>query len=328
MELYTKPKPELWQGRVSTTQLYLHEKVVCTDLKELGLSEPGQKIGLLGYSCDEGVKRNYGRIGALDGPDAIRKQLAKLPNHLVNTINFYDVGNVQCMDGAMETAQNHLSEKVVQLLEREAFPILLGGGHDMAYGHYQGLKGFFGGDASIGIINFDAHFDLRDTTNGTTSGTPFYQIAQECKKDNSPFHYLCLGIRRDANDARLFQTAENFGVTVIENIHFSMSEAQRIVHVLLDFIRKVEYVYVTIDLDGFSSAYAPGVSAPSPMGFSPKIVIESLELILKSKKLVALDIAEMNPKYDMDHQTAKLAASLVHYVIHHIYDPSFPNDPQ
>ncbi len=316
MKHYAKPKPELWQGRVSKAQLYLHEKVVCTELGATALSKPGKKIGLLGYSCDEGVERNYGRIGALDGPDTIRKQLARLPNHLANNVHLYDLGNIQCMDGAMETAQNQLSEKVAQLLEQQLFPIVLGGGHDMAYGHYHGLKRFYGGGATIGIINFDAHFDLRNNTNGNTSGTPFYQIAQECKKANSPFHYLCLGIRQDANDALLFQTAADFGVTFIENIHFSMSEAQHIVRVLLDFIRKVDHVYVTIDLDGFSSAYAPGVSAPSPMGFSPKIVIESLELILKSKKLVALDIAEMNPKYDMDHQTAKLAASLVHYVMH------------
>lgn len=316
MKHYAKPNPVLWEGRKSKDQLYLHEKVVCTNFEQNVFDTPGKKIGLLGYSCDEGVKRNHGRIGALDGPDTIRKQLAKMPNHLANNIHLYDVGNVQCSDGAMETAQDHLSEKVVQLLEQPAFPIVLGGGHDMAYGHYQGLKRFFGGDASIGIINFDAHFDLRNNTNGNTSGTPFYQIAQDCKKEGSPFHYLCLGIRKDANDALLFQTAKNLGVTFIENIHFSMSEAQHIVRVLLDFIRKVDHVYVTIDLDGFSSAYAPGVSAASPMGFSPKIVIESLELILKSKKMVALDIAEMNPKYDIDNQTAKLAASLVHYVMH------------
>jgi len=72
---------------------------------------------------------------------------------------------------------------------------------------------------------------------------------------------------------------------------------------------------VTIDLDGFSSAYAPGVSASSPMGFSPEVVLESLELIFASKKMISIDIAEMNPKYDIDNRTAKLAASLVHFVL-------------
>ena len=86
----------------------------------------------------------------------------------------------------------------------------------------------------------------------------------------------------------------------------------------MQFIEDVDYVYATIDLDGFSSAYAPGVSAPSPMGFSPDIVLESLKIIIDSQKLISLDIAEMNPKYDVDGQTAKLAASLVHFVMHNI----------
>lgn len=316
MSYYSKPQSKLWRGRKSEGQLYLHEKVRFLDLDQMDRPPGDWKLGLLGYACDEGVGRNHGRIGAAEGPDAIRRQLAKLPNHLRPDTHLYDVGNVGGADTAMESAQEQLAEKVVQLLRGRIFPILLGGGHDMAYGHYQGLKGFFGSDTSIGIINFDAHFDLRNNTSANTSGTPFYQIARDSQREGTPFHYLCLGIRRDANDAQLFQTAGQLNASFIENIHFTMNEAQHIVHVLLDFIRKVDRVYVTIDLDGFSSAYAPGVSAPSPMGFSPKIVIESLELILKSQKLVAIDIAEMNPRYDRDHQTAKLAASLVHYVMH------------
>lgn len=316
MSNYRKTKPSIWTGRKSDQQLYLHEKVDYIDLEVEKLNSENKKVALLGYACGEGVKRNQGRIGSFDGPDAIRKQLAKMPNHLNSQVQLLDAGNVQCLHDDMEAAQESLSKKVAHFLESGAFPILLGGGHDMAYAHYSGIKKSLGNDKSIGIINFDAHFDLRNNTNGNNSGTPFYQIAKDCQQDGTAFEYLCLGIRKDANDEVLFQTANDFGVTFIEGIKFSMNEAENIVRVLLDFIRKVDHVYVTIDLDGFSSAYAPGVSAPSPMGFTPKIVIESLELILKSKKLISLDVAEVNPKYDVDNLTAKLAASLVHYVMH------------
>ena len=136
--------------------------------------------------------------------------------------------------------------------------------------------------------------------------------------DKSTFNYLCLGIRRDANDRSLFETARQLEVEYVENMVFKMGNASIAVRKLLDFISKVDHIYVTIDLDGFSSAYAPGVSAPSPMGFDPNIVLESLELIINSKKLISIDIAEMNPKYDIDGQTAKLAASLAHYIMHSI----------
>jgi formiminoglutamase len=241
-----------------------------------------------------------------------------MPNHLDAEVKFVDFGNVECENGDMEAAQKMLEQKVSQLLAHNAFPIIIGGGHDIAYGHYNGISKYIGTNESIGIINFDAHFDLRTNENGNNSGTPFYQIAQDCKVNGSAFSYLCLGIRKDANDKILFETADDLGVDYIENNEFSIEHAKLIVRKLLDFIHKADHIYVTIDLDGFSSAYAPGVSAPSPMGFRPKIVLETLEIIIKSKKLISMDIAEMSPKYDIDGHTAKLAASLIHYVIHNI----------
>lgn len=270
-------------------------------------------IAILGYACDEGVRRNQGRIGAAQGPDAIRKQLGKMPNHLNSDTKLLDIGSILCANGSMEEAQNQLSLVIAQLLKSGIFPVLLGGGHDMAYGHFQGIKKFLNGSRSMGVINFDAHFDLRNNVSGNNSGTPFWQIAQDCKADGTTFNYLCLGIRKDANDKVLFQTADKLGVHYIENEHFNLQHRKTIEQELHTFISKVDCLYMTIDLDGFSSAYAPGVSAASPMGFSPDIVLECLKTILHSQKLVSMDIAEMNPKYDIDNRTAKLAASLVHY---------------
>jgi len=314
MNRYLVPNPVNWTGRKSNQELYLHEKVRCSSFDKI----PENSIALLGYACDEGVKRNLGRVGAAAGPDAIRRQLGKMPNHLDSTVKFLDIGNVACENGDMEAAQSMLEQKVSQLLAHNTFPIIIGGGHDIAYGHYNGIRKYIGTNETIGIINFDAHFDLRANDNGNNSGTPFFQIAKECKDNGSVFNYLCLGIRKDANDKILYETANDLGVDYIENNEFSIERAKSIVRKLLEFIQKVDHIYVTIDLDGFSSAYAPGVSAPSPMGFRPKIVLETLETIIKSKKLIGMDIAEMNPKYDIDGHTAKLAASLIHYLIHSI----------
>lgn len=317
MNRYLETNLELWTGRKSRQQLYLHEKVQCINLEREALPKAAAKsFTLLGYACDEGVKRNKGRIGAFGGPDAIRNALAKLPNHLENESVLIDAGTLECIDGKLDNIQAHLAEKVTLLLEQNTFPILLGGGHDIAYGHYNGIKNFLRNNETIGIVNFDAHFDLRSTKNGNTSGTPFYQIANDCQKNGTAFQYLCLGIRKDANDKVLYETAADFEVTFLENSKFKSYYAEHVVRVVLDFIREVDHIYVTIDLDGFSSAYAPGVSAPSPMGFSPTIVLDTLQMIIDSKKLISLDIAEMNPKYDHDHQTAKLAASIIHFLIH------------
>lgn len=313
MKNYNPPSKSSWNGRNSNDDLYLHEKVTLLPVSEIDYS--GKGFVLLGYCCDEGVKRNQGRIGAVNGPKVIRDVLGKMPNHLKQTTTFTDVGDITCSNGNLEEAQENLADTVTQLLYKNVTPILMGGGHDIAYGHYNGIKKYLlerKKRPSIGIINFDAHFDLREDCKGSNSGTPFFQIANE----NEPFHYLCLGIRKDANDKNLFQTAQQLDVTYVDRNTFRIQFAKEINTWIRAFMEKVDHLYVTIDLDGFSSAYAPGVSAPSPMGFSPDIVLESLEIIIASGKLISLDIAEMNPKYDIDNQTAKLAASLIHKVIH------------
>ncbi len=320
MNRYLETNTKLWTGRQSGQQHYLHEKVQCINLERDSIPKASaNSFTLLGYACDEGVKRNKGRIGAFDGPDAIRTALAKLPNHLDHESALIDAGTLECIDGKLENIQAHLAEKVTQLLEQNTFPILLGGGHDIAYGNYNGIRNYLGNDKTLGIINFDAHFDLRSNTYGNNSGTPFYQIAKDCSENGVVFKYLCLGIRQDANDSLLFQTAADLEVSYVEHTKFTSNYAEQIVRVVLDFIREVDHIYVTIDLDGFSSAYAPGVSAPSPMGFSPDTVLDTLQMIIDSKKLISFDIAEMNPQYDVDHQTAKLAASLIHFMIHQIH---------
>ena len=84
---------------------------------------------------------------------------------------------------------------------------------------------------------------------------------------------------------------------------------------ILWFLDSVNKVYLSVDMDGFSSAFAPGVSAPSPMGFSPQIAFRVFELIAKSKKLIAMDVVELNPRFDQDQATARLAARCVEYVL-------------
>jgi formiminoglutamase len=314
MAIYKKPNSKIWTGRTSRHQLYLHEKVECSTL----IKSSGYPIALLGYSCGAGVQRNHGRIGTKAGPDTIKTYIGKMPNHLSEEVQFVDCGTIECDDGDMEAAQNMLSRRTTQLLELNTFPILLGGGHDIAYGHYNGIRNHIGNDKTIGIINFDAHFDLRPNENGNNSGTPFFQIAQDCKTNNTDFKYLCLGIREDGNDRISFENANNLEVEWIDIQAFSMQYLDNVLNTLGQFIDEVDYLYVSIDLDGFSSAYAPGVSSPSPMGYSPDIVLESLNTIINSKKLISLDVAEMNPSFDIDNQTAKLAASLIHFIMHNI----------
>ena len=76
-----------------------------------------------------------------------------------------------------------------------------------------------------------------------------------------------------------------------------------------------EFIYLSIDLDGFASCHAPGVSAPGPFGFSVEFFRILFKYILKTKKVVAIDIVELNPLYDIDSRTAKLAAHIINMAV-------------
>ena len=77
------------------------------------------------------------------------------------------------------------------------------------------------------------------------------------------------------------------------------------------FIEKVDDLYITVDLDVFSASIAPGVSAPAVKGIDLSVFDPLLEAIKKTGKIKVFDVAECNPRFDLDNRTAKLAAYII-----------------
>jgi formiminoglutamase len=242
--------------------------------------------------------------------------LGKLPNHLKNK-QVFDFGNAVCENQEMEACQNQLASMVEKLLLNKINPIILGGGHDIAYGHFCGIRQALAhsNHKNVGIINLDAHFDLRSVEEKGTSGTPFSQIYADSEKDNLPFNYFVLGIQEQGNTSELFETADKLNAKYILSEDCHISNLENINSQLLTFISECDAIYLTIDLDGFSSAFAPGVSATSPFGFEPNFILKVLDTVIETGKLLSTDIAELNPKYDIDNSTAKLGARLAEYIL-------------
>ncbi|MFT5886216.1 MAG: formiminoglutamase [Arcticibacterium sp.] len=314
LDRYKPPTENCCFGRSTSADAgiqYWYQAIKTINLQKSLLSSGN--IAIVGYQCEEGIRRNLGRIGAKEGADAARKQLAKLAYHHSRK-NILDVGNVVCDDTNLESTQQNLSDIISQLVSHNIFSIVIGGGHDVAYGHFKGLQQGLNlkENSKIGIINFDAHFDLRPVGKAGNSGTPFSQILEE---HGDRVKYLALGIQQQSNTKELFNNADRLGVKHLFNYDCEVSNIKAIFSTIDTFQAEVDHLYVTIDMDGFSSAYAPGVSAPSPMGFTPFFVFKTLEYLFKTKKVVGLDIAELSPKYDLDNATARLAARLLDFAV-------------
>jgi formiminoglutamase len=268
---------------------------------------------MLGFECDLGVASNKGRVGAATGPNAIRNALANLAWHADCGVR--DAGNIVAATHLAD-AQTQYAQQIAKSLGENSFVIGLGGGHEIAWGSYQGLVQHLATkpNKKIGIVNFDAHFDLRNPCKITSSGTPFRQISEYCQTHNQPFHYACLGVAESSNTAALFNYATHTKTQYLLDIDCEPNAAKKC---LTPMLNVVDELYVTVCLDAFPAHIAPGVSAPSALGISVEFVINMLHWIAESESVFhynwgLADIAEMNPTYDIDNRTAKLAARLVY----------------
>lgn len=308
---YLAPQLSCWQGRKDNETIErLYQAVQLVDWNDFAqLKLSNNVVVFLGFACDEGVKRNHGRLGSRLGPDALRGALANYPIHnKANDLFFIDLGNIICEDDNLEASQHALAKIVADILKKGAFPIVLGGGHETAWGHYCGIRPFLK-DKKFAILNFDAHFDMRpllDDGQGS-SGTSFLQIANDRLANNLPFSYYCIGIQQSANTQSLFQTAKQWDVNYItcDEAYDFPHHAERFVK---NILKKHDSIYVSVCLDAFSSSVAPGVSAALPNGLLPSQVVPLLRRLAKSKKVIALDIVELAPPLDINGMTAKLGA--------------------
>ncbi|TFL15469.1 formimidoylglutamase [Pusillimonas caeni] len=309
--MHTPADMSQWKGRIDAAEGQAGQR--WHQIVQPWTGQAGQGVVLTGFACDAGVHRNHGRPGARKGPDAIRAMLANMP--VLDCRSLYDAGNIAPLaagahDG-LEQAQDELSGHLAGLLGQGWLPITLGGGHEIAFGSFEGLARHLasrsGSAPRIGIVNLDAHFDLRQDDRAS-SGTPFRQIAENCRQRGWPFHYCCLGVSRYANTRALFDRAEALDVTWL--LDEEMTGHHAALARLDAFLAGVDHVYFTLCLDVLPAYVAPGVSAPAARGVGLDVVEALVDHVAQSGKMRLADIAELNPDFDIDHRSARVAARL------------------
>jgi len=293
-----------WTGRIDSEDgelgLRIHQII-----KEYQNQKKGKVI--LGFCSEEGVERNKGRLGAKDAPNFIRKALANLPVHFTD-LSLYDAGNIK-VDSDLEHCREIQIEKISELMSQNLQPIVIGGGHETALGNYLGFINKFPTNSLV--INLDAHFDLRTPNPISSSGTPFYEMYKNAAANGIELNYLVLGIQELGNTKALFQRAEQLKVNYIlaDELHANFN---RVLEDLKQVIESFDAIYLSLDMDVFDVAYAPGVSATTINGLTPFQVKYLLKLLKKSDKVKVMDVVETNPTFDRDNQTSKLAAQMIY----------------
>lgn len=269
---------------------------------------------LIGFPQDEGVRRNHGRPGAAEAPAAIRHWLYRLtaadPQREVDLALQppLDAGNLR-IAASLEATQEALAVVVHEVLAREAVPIILGGGHETAYGHY---LGYVRGQRPVGIINLDAHLDVRPcVAEGGHSGSPFRQALEHPTRPLDGRHYVCLGSQPHAVSREHLRYAQERGCTVHWADEVRSSLVRQLVTESERFAGDGCPVYVSLDADVVSQADVPGVSAPNVVGLSGQEVIAAVCQAGQLPSVASFDLVEVNPRHDRDGQSARWAGVAV-----------------
>lgn len=266
---------------------------------------------LIGFSSNEGVARNLGRIGAAAGPAAIRAALGSLAYHGARPVT--DAGDIIVerpgLEFALEEGQARAGAALTAMLDAGQLTFALGGGHEIAYASYLGVAGTaaIANGARLGVLNLDAHFDLREAPR-PSSGTPFRQMAAAEAAAGRTLNYGVVGISEPNNTRALFDAAHELDVKYLLDEDCSPERTKQFVAA---FLESVDVLYLTIDLDVMPASVAPGVSAPAAYGVPLPVIGAVCRQIAASGKLFHFDVAELNPEFDIDNRTAKVAARLI-----------------
>ncbi len=191
-----------------------------------------------------------------------------------------------------------------QVVRDGKFLIGLGGEHSITPGL---IRAVLGKHKKLSVLQIDAHADLRDSY----EGTPFSHACAMRRVWDLGVPVVGVGIRNYSAEEHQFMRRRKIEPISARRIREDPDWIQRAVDALGDV------VYVTIDIDGFDPAYAPGTGTPEPGGLDFFEVSDLLEAVAFNRKVVAADVVEVLP-LPGSAQTEFLAAKLIYKLIAHV----------
>jgi formiminoglutamase len=298
-ESTVRPNENLFYKRNDPEDIRLGEKIK-SDIKDYYDSN----VVILGSPQDEGVIRNKGREGAKDAPDKIREALYKLvSSNKIDKLKIFDIGNIKT-DSSLEEIHNKQEEVVYQLLKENKKIIILGGGNDISYPDGKALSRF---NNNLLAFNIDSHFDVR-SDKSRNSGTPYRMLLEE--NLIKPKNFFEIGIKQFSSSVVHKKYLETKKCNILYFDEVKRNGLKKLLKEIL-LKKKNKVLFWGFDMDSVSASDAPGVSAPDPIGLSADEAVLISEFAGKDKRTNIFEISEVNPKYDIDNRTSKLAAIMI-----------------
>jgi arginase len=289
-------------------------------------------IHIIGVPLDLGG----GRRGVDMGPSAMRiaglgERLAALGHHVIDSGDI-DTPTPETRDpGDPKKKFVHEIQGVCDVLYQQALealadgrlPLVLGGDHSVAAGSVAATAAAARRDgAAVGLIWVDAHGDMNTpatSPSGNVHGMPLAALLGEDPKELALVggfapkvdarHTVLLGVRDI--DARERDEIRASGIHVFTMKDIDRQGVASVVEQAMALASDgTAGVHVSFDLDVCDPSIAPGVGTPVRGGLNYREAHMLMEVIADTRRLLALDLVEVNPVLDMQNTTAILAAEL------------------
>lgn len=264
-------------------------------------------VAVIGIPMDLAVSN---RAGARLGPRAVRDIERIGPyNHQTNIIpsslcRAADVGDVPFRSRfSLEQSMEDIEAYYKTIKEKGIIPLSVGGDHSVTYPVLKAL----GADRPVALIHIDAHCDTGGVYDGSKfhHGGPFRMAVLDGVLD--PEKTIQIGIR-GASEI-IWEFSYESGMTVVHIEEFMKMGVPALIEKTRNLIGETP-VYVSIDVDGFDPAYAPGTGTPEIGGLLPREGIEFLRGLM-GMDVIGADVVEVAPMYDPTSNTAQLGAQLL-----------------
>ncbi len=255
----------------------------------------------------------------------LEKMLTSLGGDVVETtmipcrkpLHVVSAGSAKYLDEVVAAAR--LSSAVVEkAVRRKDFVLTLGGDHSIALGTVAGAASVH---RSMGVIWIDAHPDANThetTLTGNIHGMPaaslmgfghplLTDIGRTGRKI-SPENFLYIGLKDiDKAEIEFLRREKVSTVTMLDIAERGLLPARLAIDALR---RKVDTIWVSMDMDSIDEGYAPGVGMPNSGGLTKREILSLAQYIGKTCILTGLDVVEISPAKDKDAKTATLALEL------------------
>jgi len=224
---------------------------------------------------------------------------------------FYDCGDLNIVHGNCFKTCNILEDAVLELIDANIKPIVIGGEHSITKGSINALINKENNNdlSDITVIHLDAH---RDIINEYIGEKDSHATIMRRVYDLNPKQLIQIGIRSFSVEEKDFVSGKN-------NIHSFLAKDIKNTQYcnfnkMLDFLNSIEgKVYLSIDMDVFDPSFAPSVGNPTPGGLSPN----DIELIFKTLSnnqninIIGFDIVEVATS-QLGDITAVLASKIIY----------------